>query len=148
MHELSDELHSRIADLTKSGDGLVDAGSYADALLSYHAAWELLPTPKEVWEAATFILVAIGDAHFFSGSHQQSLNAYGSALLCPDGLGNPYIHLRRGEAFYELGEIAIAQDELARAYMGAGAEIFEAEEDKYFDCLKSVLEPPFGRESL
>jgi hypothetical protein len=93
---------------------------------------------------ATTILVAIGDAHFFIGAYPQALTAYGSALLCPEGLGNPYIHLRRGESFFEIGDIATAQDELARAYMGAGTVIFETEEDKYFDCLKSVLKPPSG----
>ena len=146
MGELSDELHSQIVDLMKAGDDLADAGKHADALPPYHAAWEMLPQPKEVWEAATTILVAIGDAHFFTEAYPQALTAYGSALLCPDGLGNPYIHLRRGESFYEVGDIASAQDELARAYMGAGAVIFETEEDKYFDCLKSVLKPPSGSE--
>ena len=146
--ELSDELHSKIVGLTRAGDDSVDAGRYADALSSYHAAWELLPEPKEVWEAATFILVAIGDAHFFSRAYPEALAAYKSALLCSDGLGNPYIHLRMGESHYEVGDIEPAQDELARAYMGAGAEIFKTEEEKYFDCLKSVLKPPIGSESL
>ena len=35
-----------------------------------------------------------------------------------------------------------ANDELARAYMAAGKAIFDDEDPKYFNHLKTVLKPP------
>ena len=36
-------------------------GDRTMALASYLEAWELLPEPKESWDASTFILSAVGD---------------------------------------------------------------------------------------
>ena len=65
------------------------------------------------------------------------------AMHCPEAIGNPFLHLRLGQCQFELGSLDRAADELARAYMGAGEEIFEAA-DKYFEFLKTRLEPPPG----
>ena len=46
-------------------------------------------------------------------------------------LGNPFLHLRLGQSQYELGELDRAADELMRAYMGAGEDIFVSEDPKY-----------------
>jgi hypothetical protein len=44
-----------------------------------------------------------------------------------------------------LGNELVALDELARAYMGAGKEIFQGEDPKYFELVKQNLkEPPSG----
>lgn len=36
-------------------------GDRSMALASYLEAWDLLPEPKESWDASTFILSAVGD---------------------------------------------------------------------------------------
>jgi len=36
-------------------------GDRTMALASYLEAWELLPEPKETWDASTFILSSVGD---------------------------------------------------------------------------------------
>lgn len=36
-------------------------GDRTTALASYLEAWDLLPEPKESWDASTFILSAVGD---------------------------------------------------------------------------------------
>ncbi len=61
------------------------------------------------------------------------------AMYCPDAIGNPFIHLRLGEVQFEMGDHAKAQDELMRAYMGAGAEIFQEEDKKYFEFIKPAI---------
>lgn len=65
------------------------------------------------------------------------------AMQCPAAIGNPFLHLRLGQCQFELGNLDRAADELARAYMGAGADIFEGA-DKYFAFLKTRLQPPPG----
>ena len=65
------------------------------------------------------------------------------AVHCPDAIGNPFLHLRLGQCQFELDSLDRAADELARAYLGAGSDIFEGA-DKYFAFLKTRLKPPLG----
>jgi hypothetical protein len=63
-------------------------------------------------------------------------------MHCPGDIGNPFLHLRLGQSQLELGNRERAADELARAYMGGGKEIFEQDEPEYFQFLKTVLKKP------
>jgi hypothetical protein len=49
-----------------------------------------------------------------------------------------------GEIQYELGNQILAADELARAYMAAGKDIFTGEPEKYFNLVKRKLKMPDG----
>ena len=66
----------------------------------------------------------------------------------PRWLGEPILHLRLGQCALELGDITKAKDELTRAYMGAGKDIFQDEPPKYFALLRDALVPPAGSNSL
>ncbi|MGL6076216.1 MAG: tetratricopeptide repeat protein [Fimbriiglobus sp.] len=143
MAELSDEAHERIQALCKKGDVLAEKGYYPAALEQYWAAWDLLPEPQTDWEAATWILAAVGDANFLSDDYTAGRDNLSMAMHCPDAIGNPFLHLRLGQCQFELGNLDRAADELARAYMGAGSDIFEGV-DKYFAFLKTRLQPPPG----
>jgi len=140
--ELPAEVHSAVVSLSEAGDALVDKREYAAAITKYDEALRLLPEPITEWEACTWLLVAIGDAHFLSGSYELARDAFADAMHCPGAVGNPFVHLRLGESQLELGNKDRAADELARAYMGAGADIFGVEDPKYFQFLKTVLKPP------
>jgi tetratricopeptide (TPR) repeat protein len=137
MSELSDELHGEVKRLCASGDDLVEAGRYPDALEKYWAAWDVLPEPKNHWNAALWILVAIGEANFFSADFEAGTDNLTQAMHCPDALGNPFIHLRLGQCQFELNNLDRAADELMRAYMGGGAEIFEDQDPKYIRFLQT-----------
>jgi len=141
MVELSDETHERIQSLCKKGDVLAKQSKYPAALEQYWAAWDLLPEPRTDWEAATWILAAIGDANFLGGDFTAGRDNLSLAMHCPDAIGNPFLHLRLGQCQFELGNLERAGDELARAYMVAGKDIFEGE-DKYFQFLKTRLDSP------
>jgi len=143
MPELSDALHARIVDLTRKGDELAAETKYAEALGEYLTAWDILPEPKEQWEAATWILAAIGDANFLSHDFEAGRDNLSAAMRCPDAIGNPFLHLRLGQCQFELGVLDRAADELARAYMAEGKELFADEDPKYFDFLKKRLDHSF-----
>lgn len=143
MAELRDEVPSRIQALCEEGDSLADLENYPAALERYWAAWALLPEPKTDWEAATWILAAVGDANLFAGDYTAGRDHLSTAMHCPGGIGNPYLHLRLGQCQFELGDLDRAADELTRAYMGGGDEIFE-DEEKYFEFLKTRIQPPPG----
>lgn len=134
---LDDELYQRIMQLTGDGDAFAEAGEYRKALALYAKALDLVPEPIEDWEASTWILAAIGDSHFMLGDFQMARTALSDSMHCPGAIGNPFLHLRLGQSQFEIGNEARAADELMRAYMGAGPEIFEDEDEKYLTFLKT-----------
>jgi tetratricopeptide (TPR) repeat protein len=137
-------VQQEVESLSNEGNILADNGKYREAAKKFIEALNLLPEPLEQWEACTWLLTAIGDMNFMQGSYEHAKNALSDAMRCPNSIGNPFVHLRLGQSQYELGNNDRAADELARAYMGAGVEIFQTEDPKYFDFLKTVLKPPAG----
>jgi len=145
MNELDDEIHERIKRFCADGDAAAERGEFAAAIEQYEKAWDLLPEPKTRWEAATWILAAIGDTHYLSGEFEQGRDTLLTAMRCPNAVGNPFLHLRLGQCQFELGFEIIAGDELTRAYMGGGGAIFRDEDPKYYAYIKTILrEPPDG----
>ena len=137
--ELPAHLHEQISLLCKEGDAFSEQGDYENALSKYREAWALVPEAKINWEASTWILAAAGEAYFFQQNYEKALNSFLRAVQGPGGLGNPYIHLRIGQLQYEAGDLDAAADELTRAYMGAGDEIFSEEDPKYFTFLRTKI---------
>jgi tetratricopeptide (TPR) repeat protein len=147
MAELPDATHERIKALGAEGDEHAHDGRTVEAIECYEAAWLLLPEPKTAWEAATWILAAIGDTHYLAGEFERSRDALLTAMHCPEAIGNPFLHLRLGQCQFELGNRERAGDELARAFLLAGSELFQDEDPRYLDFVKSILdEPPGGWE--
>lgn len=139
MAELDGEVYARVQDFCRHGDALAECGDYSNALAQYWTAWDLLPEPKTDWEAATWILAAIGDANFLGGDFTAGRDNLSQAMHCPAAIGNPFLHLRLGQCQFELGHLDRAADELTRAYMAAGVDIF-AREEKYLSFLKGRLQ--------
>jgi hypothetical protein len=53
---------------------------------------------------------------------------------------NGFVHLRLGEDLFELKQKEKALDHLLRAYMLEGKEIFDGEDEKYFEFLRQNVE--------
>ncbi|QSQ14175.1 tetratricopeptide repeat protein [Myxococcus landrumensis] len=141
MSEIPDEVHERIQALCAEGDALAEKGDPAAALRSFKAAFQLIPEPWLEYEATTWVCTAIGDMLFQLGEFSRARAALVDAVRAPEGLGNPFIHLRLGQCEFELGDLRRAGDELARAYMGGDEELFEEEDPKYLRFLKTLLKP-------
>jgi len=137
QYELDVQTHETIKSLCAEGDRLANLRRYEEAVAKYNKAWELVPTPQNDWEASTWILAAIADACFLAGYKTSAREALEYALTCPGGAGNPFLHMRYGQVLYDSGEHDGAAEELIRAYMGAGADVFASEEPKYLEFLKT-----------
>ena len=137
MAELDDATFELVKRFSAEGDALAAAGDYGEAIHAYDRAWALLPEPKSQWTAATWILAAIADAGFLGGFLRSARCALDYVMLCPDAMGNPFLHLRRGEVLFEQENYDAAADDLMRAYMGGGPELFAEETAKYLDFLRS-----------
>lgn len=146
--QMDDAVHERITALTNEGNAFADDNRFAEAIARFRSALALVPDPKEDWEAATWIYASIGDVLFLGRQYDEAFTEFQHALRCPDGIGNPFLHLRVGQIHFERNDLPSAAQELTLAYMGAGREIFQGEEPKYFNLLKQVLKPPVGQDEL
>ena len=135
--ELPAETHQAITAFCAEGDRLADLQRFEDALAQYGQAWALVPEPQNDWEAATWIVAAIADACFLKGDRAAARDALDYVMTCTAALGNPFLHLRRGQVLFDDGELDAAADELMRAYMGAGPDIFEREDERYLTFLRT-----------
>jgi tetratricopeptide (TPR) repeat protein len=134
---LDDKIYRQITRLTGQGDELVETGEYRQALALYLKALDLVPDPIDEWEASTWIFAAIGDCYFLLRDFENARAAFNDAMHCPGAIGNPFLHLRLGQSQLEIGNDVRAADELMRAYMGGGPEIFEDEDGKYLAFLRT-----------
>jgi hypothetical protein len=132
---LPDNIHSHISKLCADGDAQAELSDFKGALTHYAQAWSSLPDPKTQWTASTWILVSISDMNFQMGEFHSAKDTLTTAMQCPDAIGNPFIHLRLGQCLFEVGELDHAADELIRAYMSEGSELFQADDPKYLQFL-------------
>ena len=142
MAELDDALQRRISELSEEGDEWAEIEDYSQAVQKYEEALALLPDPVTDWTASTWLFTAIGDAWYLAEDFERAQDAFRQVMFCPGSFDNPFIHLRRGQVYFELGNLHRAENELTSAYMLAGAAIFANEDPKYFEHLKSVIRPP------
>lgn len=140
--ELDKRVHAEIERLCALGDGYADKGQHQLAVTEYNTAWELIPAPRNEWEASTWVLAAIADSCFFLGKYTSVRQAVEYALTCPNGWGNPFLHLRLGQVCFEQNDLVQAAEHLTRAYMGTGEKIFSEQDPKYFEFLKTKIDIP------
>ncbi len=138
--ELPEDVYQAIVRLCAEGDRLVEEGKLEEARAQYGQALDLIPGDHRTWKASTWVYVALGDVHWKRGDLERAFKCFINAVQCPDGLGNPYVHLRLGQLYFEQGRMAKAEDELVRAYMGGGMDVFCDEDAKYFDLIEAKVE--------
>ena len=129
------ETYERIVALYAEGEGHAQAGRPGSALDRYAEAWALIPDPKERWKLSTSVISAIADCWFLAGKYDEVLRALEFGMNCPDAVGNPFLHLRLGQALLEQGQDDRAAEELMRAYEAHGEVIFAHQDPKYLALL-------------
>ena len=140
MPQLSASVQNDIDRLCAQGDSCADLNNFPEALGLYWEAWDLLPEPKIQCEAATWILAAVGDATFLGRDYEAGRDNLSTVMHCPGGIGIPFLHMRLGQCQFELGDQANAIDELTRAYMGGGEDLFDHEDPKYLDFVEAAID--------
>ncbi|MBV6625646.1 MAG: tetratricopeptide repeat protein [Rivularia sp. (in: Bacteria)] len=139
--EIDDISYSRILELSKQGDSYAKRKAYAKAIDTYYEALDLVPEPSdsEVYTATNWLLNAIAEAYLLSGDYENARIVINQAMRDADGTGNPFSHLILGKAQFKLGDLDRAEDNLALAYIGGGKEIFEGDDPKYYEYLKTLM---------
>jgi tetratricopeptide (TPR) repeat protein len=126
--ELPDKLYDRVTAFSEAGNALMDSGDFLAAIEKWQQAFTLLPEPKLEWDAATWLLASIGDAHFQLGEYEAAKQSLYDALNASGGHENPFIYLRLGQSMTQTDD-SRAVEFLLKAYMLEGESIFEAEPD-------------------
>ena len=107
--ELSDELYDRIEELSETGNEAMESEDYAKAISCFQEALDILPEPKEDWEAYLWLAGSIGDAHFMMGNYGKSLEFFRKCYNIGE-TDNPFILLRLGENYLLEGEKIFKED--------------------------------------
>lgn len=136
---MTNETYDSIMCEMEKGDSASENDFFKSALKHYEEALALIPIPKTDWEIALHVYTALGDCCLNLEDYPQSNSYYNEALKCPDAVGYGYVWLGLGQSFYELENMEKAKDALMRAYMLEGKNIFEDEDDKYFDLIKPII---------
>ena len=94
------KIQEEIDRVAAEGDALCDQGRFAAALPIFRKGLEILPKPVHQWPFATlWFLTAIGDCQFFLKDFRSAVDTFSESLLY-GGLGNVFVHLRRGQALF------------------------------------------------
>ena len=135
---LDPKLFKKIEIICQQGEEQLEAEEYTRAIDTFMQAYDLVPDPKIHWNVSTWILTALGDAHFMLGDFAALEEAAGFAMLCPEGAINPYLFLRLGQAHFELGNMTAAKEQLSKAFDAEGTEIFGDDDPKYLAFANSA----------
>ncbi|GLS26678.1 hypothetical protein [Marinibactrum halimedae] len=139
MPALDESVNTQLKELCAEGYRYYDTEDFEAALRAFYQAWLLLPKPQTDWIEAGWVLTAIGDTYYRSGKFQQAVHALRSCLHCPDINGNPFVHLRLGQALYEMQELTHARKELLKAYHSGGRMMFDNQPAQYLDSINDLI---------
>lgn len=128
-----DEVFDRIEELCDRGDEYMEREKYRPALKKFWKAFDLLPEPKTQYPSGTWLLVSIGDINFQVGNYKGGVENLNRAKAFPEGAGNPFLHFRLAQCYFEEGDQAAAMKEFELAFAEEGTTIFEDEDPKYWD---------------
>lgn len=136
IHRKFEASFDKIEELSKEGNAAIEEDDLDYALECFENALELIPDPKEIFSAATWLYAGMGEVYFLSYDYEQSLEVFQKALQSCGGEENPYISYMLGASYYELGQTDTAKTYLQKAYDMAGEHIFKGDGEKY---LKLVI---------
>jgi hypothetical protein len=102
---MDDARRARIAELCSVGDLLAEQKDLPAALMKFREALAIIPRPVELYDEATRVLTAIGDACFHLGLFSESRHALHGAMRSAGGRGVPFLHMRLGQCELELGNL-------------------------------------------
>ena len=129
-----------IDEYAEEGNKLFDEGEYTQAIRKWQEGLELLDKPLNAQSEAVWFQTSVADAWFMLGEYDKAYPYLCEARsnITGEGYTDPFVMLRLGQCSYELGK-EDAAEYLMRAYMLAGEEIFECDDEKYFELIRHLI---------
>lgn len=139
--ELPDDIYEHVEALSEEGNDLIDDGDAAGAEAVWRQALDLLPEPRDVWEAYTWLNASIGEACYVQENYDDAVQVLFDALNGPEAQANPFIHYMLGKSLWKRGDDEEgAIDALLRAHMLDGSDIFDGDEEEGADMLQLLID--------
>ena len=115
--EIDEEIYQQILVLSEAGDDKQLEGDRQGAVDAWRAAIELVPEPKTIWDASSWLygsigyvvvdvaleLIALGERDRAGWVLVDARDALVEAWASPGGAVNPLVLIRRGQVELELG---------------------------------------------
>ena len=137
--ELPEKLYEKIETLSEEGNLFFDDDCFEAAIDKWPQALDYVPSPKSDWEATYWLCTSIGDAHYQLSRFGLAREFFFDALNAPGGESCPFVYYRLGQCEARLGNMEAATENLLRAYMLDGVDIFEGDPEgaHYLKMLES-----------
>jgi tetratricopeptide (TPR) repeat protein len=136
---LPETIGGQVEQLSMRADLLMEKGQFAEAIQLYQQGLEIIPEPKSTYEATLWFLVAIGDAYWYLREWEHALPYFEQCLQVLGGTENPFVRLRLGQIFYEMGDLLAAQKQLKKGLEMEDEVLFEDEDEKYLKLASTTL---------
>lgn len=140
MPTLDDKIFNKIDSFNTKADQFINDELYPEAIKEYQKAWNALPEPKQLWDAALWIKVGQAECLLTLADFQQGKQKLHEAILCAGAVNNPLVHLLLGICCFELNETKCAKDELQMAWDLQGESIFQDGDEKYKQFLLDLAD--------
>ena len=137
--DLDPKVYESIKEYSAEGERLFYDGRFSEALKEYDKAFDMIPEPKNRWEASVWLLAAKGDCYFWLKDFDAALECFQKLMVEYEEYGNPFTRLRYGECLYETGNEQLAKEHLLAAYSMEGKELFEECDKKYLSIISDLL---------
>ena len=131
MLKLDDKLFNTIETLNTKAENFIENEQFLEAIKEYQKAWNTLPEPRQLWDAALWIKVGQVECLLTLDDFKSAKEKLLEAIICNGAVNNPLIHLLLGICCFELNDTQCARDELQLAYDLEGAGIFQEGDEKY-----------------
>ncbi len=141
---LPDELEDRIFRLCCDGNDFVQDEAIAifdnsveRAVECYQSAAALLPEPRLQWTIAFDVFFGLGEARYVAASFALAIEAFELAQRAPRSTSTPYLPLRLGQCYFEIGDMRQAAFYLRQAFQ-QHARLFEDVDNKYLAFVRNT----------
>ena len=128
-------IEDSIDELCNEGETYLDGGAFRLAYDRFDKALKLIPEPRKEQEITTWILGQLAEVYHQLQDFKAVKKALESAMECPGGTDNPFLQLRLGQAYYELGQMDDARPHLQIALDKEGQTIFGFDDPKYYEFI-------------
>lgn len=139
LAELPDGIRQAVFEHCHNGKKLEQIGQDDEALDQYATAWELLPNPKNQWQAAISILIAAVDVFFKKRDFVVAREILKEFVESTAVEINPFIAMRYGQSLFETEDFEAAFDVLEAISRTNGEDLFVNEDPKYLEFVKTQM---------
>lgn len=137
MPKLQDNVFKKIDVFHQKAEHFIENEQFTDAIKEYQKAWNTLPEPRQLWDAALWIKVGQAECFLALDEYDSGKQKLLDAILCAGAVSNPLVHLLLGICYFETNEKENARYELQQAYDLEGESIFQEGDEQYKQFLLS-----------